>query len=155
MYRKVWFFPAKPMQKSPNSVLLTLFPCALHTALTRDHSASGGTADLCVTNMRLSCSGLHQFGHCYWLSRRAFSPHILLVSRCGFHLMFSVDLLLQIWNCLNMWGLDVFTKGLLVNRKSIINSLYSYLNYLRFKLCTYDTWLCIIRIIMKQRFCFH
>lgn len=41
------FFPAKPMQDSPNKFALT-FPCALNTALTCNHSTSGGTADLFV-----------------------------------------------------------------------------------------------------------
>lgn len=47
LYRKVRFFPAKPMQDSPKTICIRMiFSCALKTALMWDHSSSGGTADL-------------------------------------------------------------------------------------------------------------
>lgn len=46
IYRKVWFFPAKPMQKNIYFQMTCL--CALHTALMWDDSTLGGAADLFV-----------------------------------------------------------------------------------------------------------
>lgn len=45
-FRKVWFFPAKPMQKNIYFQMTCL--CALHTALMWDDSTLGGAADLFV-----------------------------------------------------------------------------------------------------------